>query len=87
MTLRDYHTWPFMLWMEKTLGEGTIRTTYQGFEQARSVPAIDKRDALRKLIEKEDVKNAIIFCNRKRDVDILYKSLKKSARSKGKKAA
>jgi superfamily II DNA/RNA helicase len=41
------------------------------------VPAIDKRDALRRLIEKEDVKNAIIFCNRKRDVDILSKSLKK----------
>jgi superfamily II DNA/RNA helicase len=35
----------------------------------------DKRDALRRLIRSEDVKNALIFCNRKRDVDILYKSL------------
>jgi superfamily II DNA/RNA helicase len=35
----------------------------------------DKRDALRRLIAGEDVKNALIFCNRKRDVDILYKSL------------
>jgi len=35
----------------------------------------DKRDALRRLIEIEDVKNAIIFCNRKKDVDILQKSL------------
>jgi superfamily II DNA/RNA helicase len=35
----------------------------------------DKREALRRLIDSEDVKNALIFCNRKRDVDILYKSL------------
>jgi superfamily II DNA/RNA helicase len=35
----------------------------------------DKREALRRLIKSEDVKNALIFCNRKRDVDILYKSL------------
>ena len=35
----------------------------------------DKRDALRRLIASEDVKNALIFCNRKRDVDILFKSL------------
>ena len=37
----------------------------------------DKRAMLRRLIEQEDVKNAIIFCNRKRDVDILLKSLQK----------
>jgi superfamily II DNA/RNA helicase len=36
-----------------------------------------KRAALRDLIREEDVKNAIIFCNRKRDVGILYRSLKK----------
>ena len=35
----------------------------------------DKREALRRLIRSEDVSNALIFCNRKRDVDILYKSL------------
>jgi superfamily II DNA/RNA helicase len=35
----------------------------------------DKREALRRLISSEDVKNALIFCNRKRDVDILYRSL------------
>src|SRR5215467_10822498 len=34
-----------------------------------------KREALRRLIRSEDVKNAIIFCNRKRDVDILHRSL------------
>ncbi|HVJ55205.1 MAG TPA: DEAD/DEAH box helicase [Aliidongia sp.] len=37
----------------------------------------EKRRALRTLIELEDVKNAIIFSNRKRDVDILFKSLQR----------
>ncbi|MET4697151.1 superfamily II DNA/RNA helicase [Constrictibacter sp. MBR-5] len=37
----------------------------------------DKREALRELLRAEDVRNAIIFCNRKRDVDILLKSLVK----------
>jgi superfamily II DNA/RNA helicase len=35
----------------------------------------DKRESLRRLIRSEDVKNALIFCNRKRDVDILFRSL------------
>ncbi len=35
----------------------------------------DKREALRRLIRSEEVQNALIFCNRKRDVDILLKSL------------
>ncbi|MGK7867380.1 DEAD/DEAH box helicase [Falsiroseomonas sp. E2-1-a20] len=43
----------------------------------------DKRDALRKLLNKEDVQNALIFCNRKIDVDILYKSLKRHGFSVG----
>lgn len=37
----------------------------------------DKRAALRQLITQEDVTNAIIFCNRKRDVDMLLTSLKR----------
>ena len=37
----------------------------------------DKREALRRLIRAEDVRNAFVFCNRKKDVDILYKSLTK----------
>jgi superfamily II DNA/RNA helicase len=41
------------------------------------VEAIDKREALRRLMRSEEVKNALIFCNRKRDVDILNKSLQK----------
>jgi superfamily II DNA/RNA helicase len=35
----------------------------------------DKREALRRLIRQENVQNALIFCNRKRDVDTLFKSL------------
>jgi superfamily II DNA/RNA helicase len=41
------------------------------------IAAEDKREALRRLIRSEDVKNALIFCNRKKDVDILFKSLTK----------
>jgi superfamily II DNA/RNA helicase len=36
-----------------------------------------KREVLRELIQGSEVKNAIIFCNRKRDVGILLKSLLK----------
>ncbi|MDT7952500.1 MAG: DEAD/DEAH box helicase [Acetobacteraceae bacterium] len=47
------------------------------------VDDLDKREALRRLIRNEDVQNALIFCNRKRDVDILYKSLKRHGFSVG----
>ena len=43
----------------------------------------DKREALRRLIRSEEVANALIFCNRKRDVDILYKSLSRHGFSVG----
>jgi superfamily II DNA/RNA helicase len=35
----------------------------------------DKRECLRRLIRAENLENAFIFCNRKRDVDIVFKSL------------
>jgi superfamily II DNA/RNA helicase len=42
------------------------------------VDDIDKREALRHVLRgEEEVRNAFIFCNRKRDVSILYRSLKK----------
>jgi superfamily II DNA/RNA helicase len=41
------------------------------------VAETDKREALRRLIRSEEVQNALIFCNRKTEVDILFKSLKK----------
>lgn len=37
-----------------------------------------KRDKLRSLIaEQSDLENALVFCNRKRDVDVVYRSLEK----------
>ena len=47
------------------------------------VGEMDKREALRRLIRSEDVQNALIFCNRKVDVDILNKSLTKHKFSSG----
>ena len=41
------------------------------------VPEIEKREALRALIKSQDLKNALVFCNRKRDVALLHTSLKK----------
>ena len=43
----------------------------------------DKREALRRLISSENVQNALIFCNRKIEVDALTKSLKKHEFSVG----
>ncbi|MFO0292238.1 MAG: DEAD/DEAH box helicase [Rhodospirillales bacterium] len=36
-----------------------------------------KREVLRALLRAEPVRNALIFCNRKRDVDMLHKSLRR----------
>jgi superfamily II DNA/RNA helicase len=43
----------------------------------------EKRVALRKLIASEDVKDALIFCNRKRDIGTLYRSMSKHGYSVG----
>jgi superfamily II DNA/RNA helicase len=54
----------------------TAATISQGLVASASGPA--KRETLRRLIRgTSDFKNAIIFCNRKRDVAILHKSLQK----------
>ena len=47
------------------------------------VDELDKREALRRLIKSENVQNALIFCNRKIEVDALTKSLKKHEFSAG----
>jgi superfamily II DNA/RNA helicase len=41
------------------------------------VPEAEKREALRALIRSQEIKNALVFCNRKRDVALLQTSLKK----------
>src|SRR5215831_4600718 len=52
-------------------------TITQLFRYCPSTEDWEKREVLRELIRAEQVKNAIIFCNRKRDVAILLKSLQK----------
>ncbi len=53
----------------------TVATTTQLLAKAGS-DAFDKRETLRRLIRSaEGLKNAIIFCNRKREVATLYRSL------------
>jgi superfamily II DNA/RNA helicase len=53
----------------------TVATTTQLLAKSGREP-FDKRDALRRLIRAADgLKNAIIFCNRKRDVATLHRSL------------
>ncbi|MGH6932432.1 MAG: DEAD/DEAH box helicase [Dongiaceae bacterium] len=41
------------------------------------VQEVEKREALRRMIRSEAVKNALIFCNRKREVDVLHRSLQR----------
>jgi len=52
-------------------------TTAETIEQlVIEVGPRDKRKALRQLLREEEIKNAIIFCNRKRDVKEVFASLK-----------
>ncbi len=55
----------------------TAKTITQKFRFCANGEDWAKREVLRELIASQDVKNAIIFCNRKRDVAILHKSLVK----------
>jgi superfamily II DNA/RNA helicase len=55
----------------------TANTITQRFRFCASTEDWAKRETLRELIRQLDVKNAIIFCNRKRDVAVLLKSMQK----------
>ena len=57
----------------KSMAASTIKQRLKSTEPEPKA----KRAALRELMREEDVKNAIIFCNRKRDVGTVYRSLKK----------
>ncbi|MBO0766905.1 MAG: DEAD/DEAH box helicase, partial [Hyphomicrobiaceae bacterium] len=61
----------------------TANTITQLFRYCPSTEDWEKREVLRDLIRTEHVKNAIIFCNRKRDVAILLKSLQKHGFNSG----
>ena len=54
----------------------TASTITQNIARIPSADPKAKRTALRALIERADVKNGIVFCNRKIEVDIVAKSLK-----------
>ena len=53
----------------------TAKTVTQKIVRMPSSDSKQKRTALRWLIENNDVDNGIVFCNRKKDVDIVAKSL------------
>src|SRR5512143_352776 len=55
----------------------TAETITQNLVRIPTTDPKAKRMALRALIERADVKNGIVFCNRKSEVDIVAKSLKK----------
>jgi superfamily II DNA/RNA helicase len=61
----------------------TAKTITQSFKFCPTIDDREKRAILRDLLRELDVKNAIIFCNRKRDVAILLKSLLKHGFSAG----
>ena len=61
----------------------TVESTTQTLVPSGSAPP-DKRATLRRIIRGADnFKNAIIFCNRKRDVQVVYRSLEKHGFSVG----
>src|SRR5579872_5940836 len=61
----------------------TVATITQSLVRSGSSPE-EKRASLRRLVrDAENFKNAIIFCNRKRDVAVVYRSLQKHGFSVG----
>jgi superfamily II DNA/RNA helicase len=55
----------------------TAETITQNLVRIPSSDPKAKRTALRALIDRADVKNGIVFCNRKAEVDVVAKSLRK----------
>jgi superfamily II DNA/RNA helicase len=69
--------------VEVTRAATTVENTTQALVPSGSAPP-DKRATLRRIIRGADnFKNAIIFCNRKRDVQVVYRSLEKHGFSVG----
>ena len=63
--------------IEATRPATTAETITQHLARIPSADPKAKRTALRALIERSDINNGIVFCNRKSEVDIVAKSLKK----------
>lgn len=68
----------------KTITVSPPSSTAKTVEQIL-VPVSDsnKRSALQQLIKSEEVRNAIVFCNRKRDVSLLHKALERAGLNVG----
>ena len=62
--------------IEATRPATAATTITQNIARIPSADPKAKRTALRALIDRADVKNGIVFCNRKSEVDIVAKSLK-----------
>jgi superfamily II DNA/RNA helicase len=63
--------------IEATRPATTAETIAQHLVRIPTADPKAKRTALRELIARDDVKNGIVFCNRKAEVDIVAKSLKR----------
>jgi superfamily II DNA/RNA helicase len=63
--------------IEATRPATTAETIHQHLARIPSSDPAAKREALRALMRRETVRNGIVFCNRKSEVDIVAKSLKK----------
>jgi superfamily II DNA/RNA helicase len=62
--------------IEATRPASVTTTITQNIARIPSADPKAKRTALRALVERSDVKNGIVFCNRKLEVDVVAKSLK-----------
>ncbi|MEM7696552.1 MAG: DEAD/DEAH box helicase [Pseudomonadota bacterium] len=60
----------------------TAETVSQVFVKSGATPK-EKRDTLRQLLNAEEIVNGIIFCNRKRDIGTLFRSLERHGYSVG----
>ena len=63
--------------IEATRPAMTAETIHQHIARIPSSDPKAKRTALRALMQRETVRNGIVFCNRKSEVDVVAKSLKK----------
>jgi superfamily II DNA/RNA helicase len=66
----------------ETITQGLIMVSHDDGKRPGSGQK-EKRIALRKIIASEDIKDALIFCNRKRDISTLYRSMTKHGYSVG----
>ncbi|OJW49088.1 MAG: hypothetical protein BGO67_11005 [Alphaproteobacteria bacterium 41-28] len=75
---------PIRALTEKFLKEPEVITISQPTNAAVSIeqyivrtPEKDKREALRILLKRQNLHQALIFCNRKREVDVVFNSMRK----------